>query len=132
MIAGVPSPSVPIHWSPASTVVSPSEVAKTVVAAFEPRLPTIFTVVVIVEPVELVNVSTVRAKSWPPVLGTVTLRETVNPATVPPARMRLCPLSTVLEVGTLALTNVPSTYSRPSPLKALLSPLNSRCWRRSP
>ena len=35
------------------------------------------------EPVELVKVSTVRAKSWLPVSGTVTSRETVKPAAVP-------------------------------------------------
>ena len=41
------------------------------------------TVVVIGEPVELVKVSTVRAKSSLPVLGTVTSRLTVSPASVP-------------------------------------------------
>ena len=66
--------SVPIHWSLGLTTPVPSEVAKTVVAASEPRLPTMVTVVLIGEPVGLVNVSTVRAKSWLPVLGTVTLR----------------------------------------------------------
>ena len=99
MIAGVPEPSassVPIHWSLASTVVSPSEVAKTVVAASEPRLPTIVTVVVMGEAVELVKASTVRTKSSLPVLGTVTLRLTLSPATVPLAVTTLRPPSAVL------------------------------------
>ena len=61
-----------------------------------PRLPTICTVVVIGEPVELVNVSTVRAKSSLPVLGTVTSRLTVRPAIVPLAVTTLCPPSAVL------------------------------------
>ena len=47
----------------ASTVALPSDVAKTVVAASEPTLPTIRTVVVIGFAVGLVNTSTVRAKS---------------------------------------------------------------------
>ena len=49
MTAGVPLPSassVPIHWSLGLATPVPSEVAKTVVAASEPRLPRMVTVVV--------------------------------------------------------------------------------------
>ena len=63
-------------------VVPPPEVAKTVVAASEPRLPRTVTVVEMGAPVGLLNESMVRAKSWLPTLGTVTARETVNPARV--------------------------------------------------
>ena len=76
MMAGVPPLStllsVPIHWSDGSGVVPPPEVAKTVVAASEPRLPRTVTVVEMGAPVGLLNESMVRAKSWLPTLGTVT------------------------------------------------------------
>ena len=90
----VPSTSsVPIHWSLGLTAPVPSEVANTRVAALEPRLPTIVTVVEIGEPVEFVNVSMVRAKSWLPVLGAVTLRETVSPERVCEGSETVRPLS---------------------------------------
>ena len=85
MIAGVPMPSassVPIHWSVGSGIASPLDVANTVVAASEPRLPTMRTVVVILPAVGFVNTSTVRAKSSLPVPGTVISRETYSPAMV--------------------------------------------------
>ena len=64
MTAGVPAPSVassvPIHWSVVSATLSPSEVCQTVVAASEPRLPTIRTVVLMVLPVAFWKTSRVR------------------------------------------------------------------------
>ena len=86
MTAGVPPPSmpssVPIHSSFGLTVPVPSEVAKTVVAASEPRLPRMVTVVVMLFVVPFWKLSTVRAKSWLPTMGTLTVRETVSPARV--------------------------------------------------
>ena len=93
----------------------------------EPRFPTIWTDVVIADPVELVNVSTVRAKSSLPVLGTVTFRVTVSPATVPLAVMIVWPLSADAYVILLVLYGAPLTISRPKPSKALLVP-----WTISP
>ncbi len=58
---------------------SPSDVAKTIVAASEPRLPTMRTGVEMAAPVALVKVSTVLEKSSKPTDGTVTSRCTSKP-----------------------------------------------------
>ena len=78
-------------------MVSPSDVANTVVPASEPRLPKICTLVVIGALVGFVNVSIVRAKSSLPVFGTVILRETDKPENVPLPVTRLWPSSLVLD-----------------------------------
>ena len=76
--------------------------------------------VVIGEPVELVKVSTVRAKSWLPVLGTVILRLTVKPGERAAggnagfARRRPCCRS-----RRAGLEQRAADISRPSPSKAL-------------
>ena len=95
MMAGVPSPSVPIHWSAASTVVLPLDVANTLVPASELRLPKICMWIKADVSVGLEKVSMVRAKSSPPVLGTVISRETVNCPTYSLPVSTLRPLSAV-------------------------------------
>ena len=81
MTAGPPLPSVPIHSSPALTTPVPSEVAKTVLAPSGPRSAMISRWS-IDEPVGLGKVSTVRAKSWLPLAGTVTSHVDGRPVAV--------------------------------------------------
>ena len=74
----------------------------------------ICTVVVIDEPVELVKVSTVRAKSWLPVSGTVTSRLTVRPAAVPQLEDKALPaVGRAVGRPRWGWPGVPPTYSRP-------------------
>lgn len=85
MVAGVPTPSpssAPNHQSVASTIKSPSEVAKTVVAESEPRFPMTRIVVAIGAPVNFVTTSTTRANPSLPSVGTVISRWTLRPDSV--------------------------------------------------